>query len=129
MSNIYQFEDYYWERHGLEAIEAARDDPDNLDALVEPGFEAPYGSRPAPEPRPKTYDLQMLAQLTAKLARDTGFQYPIDEEALEAAFHFAKEQAERMEVPLPAALELAAYAVLNYERGRRDPELCRIRPF
>ena len=34
-----------------------------------------------------------------------------------------------MEIPLVAALEIAAWAVLNYERGRRDPELCRIRPF
>ena len=120
MSNVIDFEGYYWDRHGLW-------DPD--EDFHEYDYESLPDPVPAFEPRPRTYDLQKLSELTAKLGRESGFNLGIDETAVEAAFHFAKEQAGRMEVPLEAALEIAAWAVLNYERGRRDPELCRIRPF
>lgn len=129
MSNIYRFEDYYWERHGLEAIEEARSDPEGLDMLVEPGFEVPPDALPAAPAKPRTYDLERLAELTAKLGRESGFNLGIDETALEAAFYFAKEQAEQMNIPLEVAFEIAAWAVLNYERGRRDPTLAINRPF
>ncbi len=120
MSNVIDFEGYCRDWHAWE-------DPDedfheyDYEPLPDPG--------PAFEPRPRTCDLQKLSELTARLGRESGFNLAIDETALEAAFHFAKEQAGRMEIPLLAALEIAAWAVLNYERGRRDPELCRIRPF
>lgn len=129
MSNIIDFEGYYWERHGLEAIEEARSDPEGLDSCVEPGFQMPLDALPPTPPKLRTYNLQRLAELTAKLGQESGFNLGIDETALEAAFHFAKEQAERMEMPLEAALEVAAWAVLNYERGRRDPSLYMLRPF
>ncbi len=120
MSNVIDFEGYYRERHVWEDPDADFHEHD-YEPLPDPG--------PAFEPRPRTYNLQKLSELTAKLGRESGFNLGIDETALEAAFHFAKDQAGRMEVPLEAALEIAAWAVLNYERGRRDPELCRIRPF
>ena len=71
----------------------------------------------------------MLSGLTAKLGRESGFNLGIDETALEAAFHFAKEQAGQMNVPLETAFEIAAWAVLDYERGRRDPPRLADPPF
>lgn len=129
MSNVIDFEAYYWERHGLAAIEEALDDPENLDIFVEPGFETPPDALPPAPPKPRTHDLRMLAELTSKLGWESGFRLPIDETALEAAFYCAKEQAEHMNIPVEAAFEIAAWAVLNYERGRRDPSLALNRPF
>ncbi len=120
MSNVIDFEGYYRDRHPLEY-------PD--EDFHEFAYEPLPDPAPAFEPRPRTYDLQKLSELTARLGQESGFNLGIDETALEAAFHFTKEQAGRMEIPLEAALEIAAWAVLNYERGRRDPELYRIRPF
>lgn len=120
MSNVIDFENYHRERHVWEDPDADFHEYD-YEALPDPG--------PAFEPRPRTYDLQKLSELTARFGRESGFKLAIDEPALEAAFHYAKEQAGEMNVPLQAVIEIAAWAVLNYERGRRDPELCRIRPF
>ena len=129
ISNVIDFEGYCRERHGLEAIEEARSDPEGLDMFVEPGFEVPPDALPAAPAKPRPYDLRRLAELTAKLGQESGFNLGIDETALEAAFHFAKEQAGRMEIPLEIALEIATRAVLNHERGRCDPALYIIRPF
>ena len=122
MSNVTPIEPYLWDRDLPEYLYPDEDFHEyDYEPLPEPG--------PVYEPRPKTYDLKLLSELTAKLGRESGFNLGIDETAVEAAFHFAKEQAGRMEVPLELALEIAAWAILNYERGRRDPELYRIRPF
>ena len=116
MSNVIPMEPYLWDREPPEYLNPDED------------FDE-YDYEPLPEPRPKTYDLQKLSELTAKLGRESGFNLCLDETAVEAAFHFAKEHAARLEVPLAVALEIAGWAILNYERGRRDPELYRIRPF
>ncbi|MCY3754815.1 MAG: hypothetical protein OXG99_12105 [Alphaproteobacteria bacterium] len=129
MSNVYDFEAYYWERHNLEAIWEARSGPEGVDIFVEPGFEMPPDALPLPQPKPRVHDLRMLAELTSKLGWESGFRLPIDETALEAAFHFAKEQAGHMNVPVEAAFEIAAWAVLNYERARRDPPRLADPPF
>ncbi len=122
MSNVIPIEPCLWDR---DLPEYLNPDEDFHEYDYEP-FPEP---EPAFEPRPRTCDLKLLSELTAKLGRDSGFNPGIDETAVEAAFHFAKEQAGRMEVPLELAFEIAAWAILNYERGRRGPELYRIRPF
>ena len=122
MSNVIPMEPYLWDREPPEYLNPDEDFHEyDYEPLPEP--DPPY------EPRPKTYDLQKLSELTAKLGRESGFNLCLDETAVEAAFHFAKEHAGRLEVPLAVALEIAGWAILNYERGRRDPELYRIRPF
>jgi len=72
-------------------------------------------AEPVYEPLPRrAYDLQLLAELVNTLG------VPVDEAALEAAFHTAVQQSRTRNVRVEDALEIAAYAVLNYERTRRD---------
>ena len=95
--------------------------------LAETGVERVYEPLPDPAqpqlPAPRSYDLQLVAQLVNTLG------VPVNEEALEAAFHVTVEQSRSRNVRVEDALELAAYAVLNYERGRRDTTLYQDRPF